>query len=368
MISRSYQYILDGTRIIYEKQQTVAQGGGATNILYYYYDESGVAGFELDGTKYYFLKNIQGDVVNILNSSGQVVVTYTYDAWGKVLSITGTLASSVGQINPFRYRSYYYDRETGFYYLQTRYYDPVVGRFLNSDSIIGANGGIQGYNMFAYCGNNPVIYNDPLGLMTTAIEVGNKYGYGSPEYVLAEHYETYYAKDNFDASPIIEGLLVRFSAEEVIRAVENINYQVTPQILEQYKDLGGTLPIPINDAVITKAVGVSVAIGTLEISCGIAVDDSGDASGFATVSFSNDFSFGVSAFYSTTYNSSVSGMSGPGSSVSASFEVPIGKYRYGYSASTDGSSITSTHKVGFSLGKPEPEIKVSWSYEYTIIF
>ena len=163
MLSRSYQYILDGTRIIYEKQQTVAQYGGSTNELYYYYDESGVAGFELDGTKYYYLKNIQGDVINILNSSGQVVVTYTYDAWGKVLSITGTLASSVGQINPFRYRSYYYDRETGFYYLQTRYYDPEVGRFLNADGIIGANGGIQGYNMFAYCNNMPVMASDPSG-------------------------------------------------------------------------------------------------------------------------------------------------------------------------------------------------------------
>ena len=71
-LSRSHQYVLDGTNVIYEKQQTVAQFGGETNELYYHYDESGVAGFELNGTNYYFLKNIQGDVINILNSSGQV--------------------------------------------------------------------------------------------------------------------------------------------------------------------------------------------------------------------------------------------------------------------------------------------------------
>ena len=162
-LSRSHQYILDGTNVIYEKQQTVAQFGGETNELYYHYDESGVAGFELNGTVYYYLKNIQGDVINILNSSGQVVVTYTYDAWGKVLSVTGSLASTVGQINPFRYRGYYYDTETGFYYLQTRYYDPEVGRFLNADGIIGANGDIQGYNLFAYCSNRPTIAADHSG-------------------------------------------------------------------------------------------------------------------------------------------------------------------------------------------------------------
>ena len=162
-LSRSYQYILDGTNVIYEKQQTVAQFGGETNELYYHYDESGAAGFELNGVTYYYLKNIQGDVINILNSSGQVVVTYTYDAWGKVLSVTGSLASTVGQINPFRYRGYYYDTETGFYYLQTRYYDPEVGRFLNADGIVGANGGVLGYNMFAYCNNNPVMGYDPTG-------------------------------------------------------------------------------------------------------------------------------------------------------------------------------------------------------------
>ena len=88
---------------------------------------------------------------------------YIYDAWGNILSITGSMAGTLGQVNPFRYRGYYYDTETGLYYLNSRYYDAEVGRFINADGIIGANGGIVGYNMFAYCNNNPIMYSDPNG-------------------------------------------------------------------------------------------------------------------------------------------------------------------------------------------------------------
>ena len=88
---------------------------------------------------YYFLKNLQGDVVSIINSAGVVVVEYTYDAWGKVTSF----GNIVGLYNPIRYRGYYYDTDTGFYYLQSRYYDPVVKRFINEDSYINANCGFS---------------------------------------------------------------------------------------------------------------------------------------------------------------------------------------------------------------------------------
>ena len=148
MYGTTHDYVLDGTNII---RETVT-GSGTTYTLYYLYDESGsVQGFIYNNNYYYYQKNLQGDVIRILNYSGNVVVEYTYDAWGKVLTTTGTLASTLGQYNPFRYRSYYYDTETGFYYLQSRYYDPVVGRFLNADhaELIGANGDAQGYNLFA---------------------------------------------------------------------------------------------------------------------------------------------------------------------------------------------------------------------------
>ena len=156
----TYDYVLDGEAILCE---TAYRDTSKLYTLYYLYDESGVSGFIYNNQYFFFQKNLQGDIVRILNSSGTIVTEYTYDAWGKVLTTTGSLASTVGSYNPFRYRSYYYDVETGFYYLQSRYYDPMIARFLNADGIVGANGGIEGYNMFAYCNNNPIMYADASG-------------------------------------------------------------------------------------------------------------------------------------------------------------------------------------------------------------
>ena len=104
-----------------------------------------------------------GDVMEILDKDGNAVVSYLYDAWGAPISVTGPMASTLGAQNPIRYRGYYYDTETGLYYLQSRYYDPVVGRFLNADGLLGANGDLMSYNLFAYCSNNPVNMSDPTG-------------------------------------------------------------------------------------------------------------------------------------------------------------------------------------------------------------
>ena len=108
----------------------------------------------------YYVLNAQGDVVRIVNSSRSVVASYTYDPWGKIISSSGTLAD----INPLRYRGYYYDSETGFYYLQSRYYDPEIGRFINADSYASTDAtGLLSTNMFAYCENDPVNKSDPSG-------------------------------------------------------------------------------------------------------------------------------------------------------------------------------------------------------------
>ena len=98
-----------------------------------------------------------------MDGSGTRVVEYTYDAWGKLISTTGTLATSLGADNPFRYRGYYYDTETGLYYLMTRYYDPEVCRFISADVYVSTGQGIVGNNMFAYCLNNPVNRFDDNG-------------------------------------------------------------------------------------------------------------------------------------------------------------------------------------------------------------
>ena len=116
-----------------------------------------------NGTTYYYVTNLQGDVTDILNSSGTAVVSYIYDAWGNIRSTTGTLSATLGKYNPLRYRGYVYDTETKFYYLQSRYYNPDVGRFLNADVFASTGQGILGNNMFAYCGNNPIVRKDPSG-------------------------------------------------------------------------------------------------------------------------------------------------------------------------------------------------------------
>ena len=174
MYGTTHDYVLDGTNII---RETVT-GDGNNYTLYYLYDTSGsVQGFIYNNNYYYYQKNLQGDVIRILNSSGTVVVEYTYDAWGKVLSVTGSQASTIGQYNPFRYRGYYYDAETGFYYVSSRYYDPEIGRWINADGYVSTGQGVLGNNMFAYCGNNPVNRKDPTGqfwitaLIVTAVAV-----------------------------------------------------------------------------------------------------------------------------------------------------------------------------------------------------
>ena len=97
-----------------------------------------------------------------------LVAQYEYDPWGKVLSVTGS-NTDIANLNPLRYRGYYYDTETGFYYLQTRYYDPAICRFINADGQI--NSGLLGTNLFAYCLNNPINYIDPLGRDAGAIAI-----------------------------------------------------------------------------------------------------------------------------------------------------------------------------------------------------
>ncbi len=170
----THDYVLDGTKILSETVTDAAYGN--SYALYYVYDANGsITGLHYNGAPYYFQKSIQGDVLRICNAGGAVVVEYAYDAWGNILSVTGSMATTLGQYNPFRYRGYYYDGETDLYYLQSRYYDAEVGRFINADGVVGANGGLQGYNMFAYCNNNPVAFSDPSGYVAYKLS-DNAYG------------------------------------------------------------------------------------------------------------------------------------------------------------------------------------------------
>ena len=138
----------------------IRQTGGGKTIDFVYDENNQPLAMKYNNTLYYYVLNAQGDVVRIVNSSRSVVASYTYDPWGKIISSSGTLAD----INPLRYRGYYYDAETGFYYLQSRYYDPEIGRFINADSYASTDAtGLLSTNMFAYCENNPVMRVDPTG-------------------------------------------------------------------------------------------------------------------------------------------------------------------------------------------------------------
>jgi RHS repeat-associated protein len=151
-------------------RETIKTNDSLTAVLDFVYDESGkpfALKYSTDGTSfktYYYVLNLQGDVVKLIHYipgfEYESVATYEYDAWGNIVSSSGRLA----EINPLRYRGYYYDNETGFYYLQSRYYDPANRRFINADTYSSTDpGDAIGCNMFAYCGNNPVMRNDYSG-------------------------------------------------------------------------------------------------------------------------------------------------------------------------------------------------------------
>ena len=151
-------------------RETIRTNNTLTAVLDFIYDESGkpfALKYSTNGTSfqtYYYVLNLQGDVVKLIHYipgfEYESVAAYEYDAWGNIVSSSGRLA----EINPLRYRGYYYDSETGFYYLQSRYYDPANRRFINADTYSSTDpGDAIGCNMFAYCGNNPVMRNDYSG-------------------------------------------------------------------------------------------------------------------------------------------------------------------------------------------------------------
>ena len=160
----THTYTLDGMNILREVW-------GENELTTIYDNEEAVCGISFNGAAYFFLKNLQGDVIAITDADGEVIARYTYDAWGKVLSVTDangaaiTTGAHIALVNPYRYRSYYYDAETSLYYLNSRYYDPEIGRFINADEVvmITADEELARYSLFSYCKNHTVDHADYLG-------------------------------------------------------------------------------------------------------------------------------------------------------------------------------------------------------------
>jgi len=177
----THEFILNGSQIIAEKWTE----NSIEYMMLYLYDEQGApiglmyrtsqyAADVYDG--FFFEKNYFGDIVAIYNESGTKIGSYVYDAWGNMQTTVAVgvtaLERTIVNSNPFRYRGYYYDTHTALYYLQSRYYDPALGRFISPDGYINANGDILGYNMYLYCSNNPVMFVDPNGESILAVIIG----------------------------------------------------------------------------------------------------------------------------------------------------------------------------------------------------
>ena len=150
------KYTLHGKNIVHMTS--------GTDELHFFYDaQNRPAVVVYNGVPYAYVKSLQGDIVAILDENGNTVVSYGYDAWGAPLWCTGELAETLGKVQPFRYRGYLFDEETGLYYLRSRYYNPQWGRFVNADAYASTGRKIIDCNIFAYCASNPINKKDPTG-------------------------------------------------------------------------------------------------------------------------------------------------------------------------------------------------------------
>ncbi len=175
----NYQYNIDGVRIskivndleikYYLENNSIIYEQRGSELIYYLYDETGIIGLKYNDSIYYYIKNLQGDIIGILDSNYNQIVSYEYDSWGKILSIKDQNGNeildenNIGIINPFRYRQYYYDTEIDLYYLNSRYYSPEWGRFISPDTKFIQDVSLLGNNLYLYTANNPVSRIDNNG-------------------------------------------------------------------------------------------------------------------------------------------------------------------------------------------------------------
>ena len=203
----THDYLTQSGRVA---RETIRQSVGgtvlSTKTLDFFYDDSGrpfALNYSVDGSDfetYYYILNLQGDVVQIIDANGVMQAEYVYSPWGEIISAEGDLA----EINPLRYRGYYYDSETGFYYLRSRYYDPENHRFINADTYASTDSGDAiSCNMFAYCGNNPVMRGDENGeiwaWLAGALVGAVSSAISETVHQVAEHF--------INGTPIIEGAI-----------------------------------------------------------------------------------------------------------------------------------------------------------------
>ena len=168
--------VVDGVTTEYRMAGSliVSERTGDETIWYQYDSAARLVAMVVGGVRYNYVRNAQNDIIGLIDKTGKRVVSYKYDNWGKTISTTGTLAATIGRKNPFRYRGYYFDAESGMYYLQSRYYDVEIRRFISADNIIvtGTSVEYQNVNLYEYCSDNPVNFQDPSGHFILSVLAG----------------------------------------------------------------------------------------------------------------------------------------------------------------------------------------------------
>ena len=166
------KYTLHGKNVVH-------MTSGADELHFFYDAQNRPAVVVYNGTAYAYVKSLQGDVIAILDAAGNVVVSYVYDAWGAPIGKSGSMAETLGTVQPFRYRGYVFDEETGLYYLRSRYYNVEENRFLSADEGIIVSNKLMTGNMYAYGKNTPICIEDSEGTDAYWLtDIDNVYGFG----------------------------------------------------------------------------------------------------------------------------------------------------------------------------------------------
>jgi len=281
----TWKYVYNGSNLVYMTD--------GTNYLYFHYDATGASGFTYNNTPYYYLKNAQGDVIGIANSTGTVVTEYSYDAWGNPVTTTD---NEIGQLNPIRYRGYYYDTETGLYYVSSRYYDSEVGRWISPEPNVYAGAfdsgsGLLAYNAYAYCANNPVNFSDPTGefLLSTLIVgaiVGAAIGFAATAYVDYKD-DGQVFNGSVDAKSYVANTLVGGIVGGFTGGVGSSTFSLTIPTIQAAMTTAGSTVLVAGTTTVTVA-GAEIVAGTAAVGLGIMASIIGKSGGYTVKKFPND--------------------------------------------------------------------------------
>lgn len=165
----TFLYELLNSTVYYETYTNSSNSGMNYELSYLLDSGNEIIGFVYNGDAYYYLKDIQGNILSVVDNEGTIQVQYEYDAYGNLIN---SPAGTIAQINPYTYRGYRWDSEISMFYLNSRFYNPEMSRFISSDGLLGVSGDIQSTNMYAYCVNNPVMFSDPTGFLGWTKYVG----------------------------------------------------------------------------------------------------------------------------------------------------------------------------------------------------